>query len=55
MNVIGIDNNVSSLRDLEVGSMRILRRLKPTVNKVSSLRDFLPLKRYRRKLFISHS
>ena len=33
------DGVVSSLRDLGVGLFRLFRRLKPTVNKVLSLRD----------------
>ena len=38
---INRDDVVSSLRDLCVGQLHMFRRLKPTVNKVSSLRDFV--------------
>ena len=43
MNAIGIDRKVSSLRDLEGNASVVVRRLKPTVNKVLSLRDILGL------------
>jgi len=39
MNAIGIDRKVSSLWDFEEDVSVVVRRLKPTVNKVLSLRD----------------
>ena len=46
MNVIGIDSKVPSLRDLSDNSLCLLRRLKPTVNKVLSLWDISPLSQH---------
>jgi len=40
MSAIGIDSKVSSLRDLDGGAGTLVRRLKPTVNRVLSLRDW---------------
>ena len=48
-------SKVSSLRDLETMLYYLLRRLKPTVNKVLSLRDIFPLTQHYYKLIISHS
>jgi len=47
-------NIVSSLRDFRAYLFCLIRRLKPTVNKVLSLRDFLPLKLHCYKLFTFH-
>jgi len=43
---------VSSLRDFGGRVFSLIRRLKPPVNKVSSLRDFSPLTQHYYKLFI---
>jgi len=45
-------DNMSSLRDFGGKFFRLIRRLKPTVNKVLSLRDFSPLTQHYYKLFI---
>jgi len=46
---------VSSLRDFIVSLFCLIRRLKPPVNKVLSLRDISPLTQHHFKLLILHS
>ena len=47
-------DKMSSLQDLLMIWQQFLRRLKPTVNQVLSLRDISPLIQYFYKLFIFH-